>query len=191
MQSANTEKNLQLYYDFREKVSQEFSRIQKKFPSSFSCQSGCHSCCKASLSVNALEAYAIQQYLLNNPGVKEKIRTRSNEEKHFWKGKRCDFLNKEGNCSIYEARPIVCRSHGAPLQFKENDNFETATRLRDVCELNFLHLPIETLAPSDVLNLDTINTLLALLVRKFLSEKTAEENISFSERTVLTAENFF
>jgi hypothetical protein len=31
-------------------------------------------------------------------------------------GDRCAALDAQGRCSIYAARPIVCRSHGAPIR---------------------------------------------------------------------------
>ncbi len=33
---------------------------------------------------------------------------------------RCAALSPEGRCQIYEARPFVCRTHGAPIRMTQN-----------------------------------------------------------------------
>jgi Fe-S-cluster containining protein len=33
---------------------------------------------------------------------------------------RCAALESDGRCLIYAARPIVCRSHGAPIRMREH-----------------------------------------------------------------------
>lgn len=33
---------------------------------------------------------------------------------------RCAALSSEGRCQIYEARPFVCRTHGAPIRMTQN-----------------------------------------------------------------------
>jgi Fe-S-cluster containining protein len=83
-----------------------------------------------------------------------------------FQGYRCSFLQADGACGIYELRPVVCRSHGLPLQFKDLGEAEGEDLVfRDVCYLNFQAQDISALPPQDVLNLDTLNTLLAMLNR--------------------------
>lgn len=121
---------------------------------------GCHSCCKPGISVNALEAQWLKQRLLELPEEKRSALLK-NEKTNPFQGKRCSFLQSEGTCGIYELRPLVCRSHGAPLQWKEEEN-----TYRDVCPLNFSDQNIGELSPNDVMNLDTINALLSLLLQQ-------------------------
>jgi Fe-S-cluster containining protein len=78
-----------------------------------------------------------------------------------YQGERCSLLAANGECLIYEVRPIICRSHGAPVTYREGD----VTR-RDVCPLNFGG-DTTGLDPEDSLNLDLLNTLLALIARQF------------------------
>jgi hypothetical protein len=43
----------------------------------------------------------------------------------------CVFLKDHG-CAIYENRPIICRTHGLPLLYMNDESWELST-----CELNF------------------------------------------------------
>ncbi len=137
-----------------------FESIQEKHSKDFQCRSGCHSCCKPRITVNALEAEWLKRKLQEYPDEKKEALLK-NERSNPFSGKRCLFLQKEGSCGIYELRPLVCRSHGAPLQWKEDEN-----TYRDVCPLNFTGENIGELSPNDVMNLDTINALLSLLLQQ-------------------------
>lgn len=150
------------YRALLEKVDRLSSQIQGRHPGEFSCRLGCHSCCKPGLTVNPLEAENIRQAI--GPQLAEKLRAL--EAADAYQGLRCSFLEAEGGCGIYPVRPLVCRSHGLPLQFKDLGEAEGEEAIfRDVCYLNFRHQDISRLSDQDVLNLDTLNTILALLNR--------------------------
>lgn len=125
--------------------------------------------------MNALEAEWLKLQLQKYPAEKKEALLK-NERSNPFSGKRCSFLQKEGSCGIYELRPLVCRSHGAPLQWKESEN-----TYRDVCPLNFTGENIGKLSPNDVMNLDTINALLSLLLQqsKLGEERTELKPSSF------------
>ncbi len=108
-----------------------------------------------------LEKEALKALLLSRPGLIDEATKLEAENPH--QGKRCDFLKANGDCLVYEARPFVCRSFGAPLQVQSLDDEDV--KLRDVCPLNFKSLDITTLPANEVLNVDTLNTLLALLTK--------------------------
>lgn len=124
------------------------------------CKSGCYRCCLVDLSVFEVEANFIRNWF-HRLSIEEK-----NELKNRWKNNKtiqeenfhgqaaspCKFLVK-GNCSVYEARPVICRTQGLPLLFKNDDSF-----LFDSCPLNFTDSrPIS----KDCLNLDQLNLMLA------------------------------
>ena len=73
---------------------------------------------------------------------------------------------EEDRCIVYEARPTICRTHGAPVQFRQENQL-----VRDVCPLNFTPstpdgpLPLHELPASDLIDLDRLNMLLALTNR--------------------------
>lgn len=158
------------------KVDSLFADIQGRHPGEFSCRLGCHSCCKPGLTVNSLEAENIRQGLSEE--LAEKLRQL--EAQDAFQGLRCSFLEADGACGIYSLRPLVCRSHGLPLQFKDLGEAEGEEAIfRDVCYLNFQHQDISNLPDQDVLNLDTLNTILAMLNRMAGGgEKRAELTIS-------------
>lgn len=148
------------YRALLEKVDRLFSEIQSRHPGELNCRLGCHSCCKPGLTVNALEAENIRQGL--SLDLAEKMRAL--EAADAFQGLRCAFLEADGACGIYHLRPLVCRSHGLPIQFKDLGEDVEAV-FRDVCYLNFRDQDISTLPDQDVLNLDTLNTILAMLNR--------------------------
>lgn len=155
------------YRELRGRVDALFGEIQTRHPASFACKLGCHSCCKPGLTVNPLEREEIRRFLAERPALAEELRALDRGNPH--RGKRCSFLRENGACGIYEVRPLVCRSHGAPLQFRPLDakpGDESAVRVRDVCPLNFTGEDLGKLPAGDVVNLDTLNTLLALLCQR-------------------------
>ena len=153
----NPAEALARYRELRARVDAMFASVQAKYPASFRCAAGCHACCLPGLSVGRLEAEAIADYLRERPELRAEL-TQLATKRPFG-GARCSFLRLDGACGIYEARPLVCRSHGAPLQYRDAE--ERAQR--DVCELNFTEANLAELPLNAVFNLDTLNTLLAVL----------------------------
>jgi Fe-S-cluster containining protein len=152
------------YRDLRARVDDKFREISNAYSADFSCRLGCHSCCKPKLTVNALEREELRTHFVAHPEVVKELRELEAANPHH--GKRCSFLRADGACSVYEVRPLVCRSHGAPLQFRPLDSKDENLRNRDVCPLNFTAHGISKLPATSVINLDTINVLLALLTRR-------------------------
>jgi Fe-S-cluster containining protein len=169
------EETLARYRDLRGRVDEKFAEILARYQDSFRCRSGCHSCCKPSLTINRLEAAAVAEYLQSRPERVAELRSLAAANPH--KGKRCTFLGSDGACGIYEARPLVCRSHGAPIQYKDGTK-EDALRLRDVCGLNFAGADIGQLPADAVFNLDTLNTLLAVLSSQVFGKDTSRVPLS-------------
>ncbi len=168
---------LKTYAQLLENIDAKFAQIRSHHPASFRCTAGCHSCCKPDLTVSPLEAAALRQYLIGRPDLVAELRALAAADPHG--GTRCSFLRADGACAVYDARPIVCRSHGAPLTFR----LEAHPSLqRDVCPLNFTDTPLDQLPAGDVINLDTLNTILALLNQQVAG--TGEEALSRTRLTV-------
>lgn len=114
---------LQQYKKLSHWCDQFFQDVIQKYKQKIQCHEGCSYCCTLQ-SVSRLEARIIQDFIhtnfiIGNGKVKQ----------------TCAFLH-EGRCSIYDVRPIICRTHGLVLYDSEENS------LRRTCDLNFdLELP--------------------------------------------------
>ncbi len=95
------------------------------------CQKGCCACCLDDLTVTPAEVSLIRR---DYPDV-------LNQTPHA--AGQCAFLNEAGECRIYPARPYICRTHGLPLRWIDEDE-EGPFEERDTCELN-QHLELSQL----------------------------------------------
>lgn len=141
--------------------------------SQMQCKSGCYKCCLVDLSVFEVEANLIREWfhaLEVNEQNNLKLKWKNNkvvveENFHQKKVSACHFL-MGGNCSIYEARPVICRTQGLPLLYRNEESF-----FFDSCPLNFTEG-----APSskDCLNLDQLNLMLSQIENHDAGGKSRE-----------------
>ncbi len=131
------------------------------------CAKGCDSCCAPGLSVLPVEAERIARFLEDNAMVGVGRR-----------GDRCAFLDDDGACAIYAARPLLCRTHGLPLRSAApsaapSAGGSAAPRGRgalaivddvSVCALNFQQ---RSPVAAEVLDADRILALLTTVDRRF------------------------
>jgi len=152
--------------ELQTKVDEKFQEILAAYPNEIQCGRGCYQCCRAGLTVSKVEQQAIRTFLEAYPDRRSKVRQLSSAR--IWGEQFCEFLDANGECSIYEVRPVICRSHGAPIKFNENGQLK-----QDVCTLNFQSLPLTEVLQSSVINLDLLNTLLALINHAECDETSA------------------
>lgn len=123
------------------------------------CRAGCDECC-VNFTIGVGEFAALKGKILNLPECS------ANKDRGS-----CFFLNN-GLCSIYEFRPVICRTHGLPVRFAVDDgSVEYST-----CGKNS---PI-TMNESNTIDIDSINEKLAILNMLAL-----KENPSLKERYYL------
>lgn len=76
------------------------------------CKKGCSFCCHDEIHMSDIEARYFDKNVVPkaNPN-KMVLATQQNSifKTLPWKSKRCALLTKEGECSVYENRPLVCR----------------------------------------------------------------------------------
>lgn len=92
------------------------------------CGSGCHHCCHVRLSVTRVEADAIRAEVASWPAERKRALT-ANVAAAV--AERCTALAPDGLCLIYAARPIVCRSHGAPIRLRDDRSLPVVQACRE------------------------------------------------------------
>ena len=127
------------------------------------CRAGCSGCCQHHLSVFPVEAARIKAAVAALPDelrarIAQQART-VNEREAQAQPIACPLLVDE-RCSIYEARPLICRTQGLPLLFEA----EAGGHEVDFCPLNFTAPgAVEDLEEQHLVPLDEVNFKLALV----------------------------
>lgn len=148
------------YHSLLAKVDDLCRGIEERLGEGIACHAGCSSCCLA-ISVFPVEAVAmIAAADRLPPGQLQQLKAHLGR----WRegDQRCPLL-KDDQCLLYEARPIICRTHGLPILLTEGGE-----RRIDICPKNCQgvdHLPGEA-----VVDLERLNTLLAAVNALYLRE---------------------
>lgn len=103
------------YRELAGKVDAFFARVAARHGGDMQCGSGCSDCCHVRLTVTRVEARAIEAELATWPADRRAALARAAAQAP---ADRCAALDPAGRCAIYAARPIVCRSHGAPIRMR-------------------------------------------------------------------------
>jgi Fe-S-cluster containining protein len=146
------------YLNLRKKIADTFAAIALQNKAKMACKKGCSSCCLPGLTVSPVEFEFIKEHLAKLPELLNS--TLAEEQSRSVSPKSCPFLDQGGSCTIYDVRPIICMSHGVPVKFRTSDRVD-----KSVCHLNFKD-GLSELADSSFLNLDLINSILALINAK-------------------------
>lgn len=112
------------------KVDAFFARVQARHPTDLRCDRGCSHCCHVRLSVTGVEAEAVRGEVASWP---EARRAALAANVASAPADRCAALDAGGRCLIYAVRPIVCRSHGAPIRMRD----ARALPVVEACRENF------------------------------------------------------
>lgn len=102
------------YPEVAAKVDAFFARVEARHGSDLSCHTGCSDCCQTRLTITRVEAQAIADELATWPEERRAAlaaNARASTD-------ACAAL-AQGRCLIYGVRPLVCRSHGAPIRLRE------------------------------------------------------------------------
>lgn len=148
------------YRNFRRRTAQACQQLEHLHACHLVCKAGCHDCC-VNLTVFPVEYYAIL----------EDLRSAAIKELTLDDQATCAFL-KTGLCQIYDLRPTICRTHGLPVAFVNDDPDDPAMNV-SFCPLNFTQAKDEDLAfgPESTLELDSLNMELYELNLAFLDER--------------------
>lgn len=139
------------YRDLLNRADRHFAQVVTDQGGNLQCGRGCSFCCyglfeigpaDVALLVEALGSVTPEHRARLVARAKEvvretrhpDIRSLSLEEKDAWFSNAadvaCPALGDDGLCSIYENRPLICRTFGLPVR-------EGKQYIGDICELNF------------------------------------------------------
>jgi uncharacterized protein len=147
----------------RRRVGDHFAAADARSPGALSCRAGCSQCCRVRFGVFGVEAEPIARALAelerDDPELRARVRAQADDPTHD----ACALL-VDDRCTVYEARPMICRSHGLAVRVRDDDGVRV-----DVCPLNYTDAP----APAaSVLELAAVEAPLSVLARMY--EPTAE-----------------
>lgn len=124
---SDTEQYFDRYRELRKITDINLLRLSKIHDHKITCHPGCSSCC-VNLSVFPVEFETIKEEM-KKTGFD--IATVIFDDKAT-----CGFL-KNDLCQIYRYRPIICRTHGMPISFLNDNNPDELFKEVSFCEFNF------------------------------------------------------
>ncbi len=155
---------LENYQQLTARVDSLCRVIAETLGKQITCSAGCSSCC-TSITVFPVEAAAMREALEKLPGPQ------ADEIRRYVSGhagdERCPLLLHH-HCLLYEARPIICRTHGLPIIYTEDGQ-----RTSDCCPLNLTDT--ESISGSSVVDLDKLNTLLVAVNSIYLTQSETSD----------------
>ncbi|MBN2486725.1 MAG: YkgJ family cysteine cluster protein [Bacteroidales bacterium] len=143
------------YKKLRNEIDSKCQRLWNIHRAHMKCKEGCSQCCQA-FRILPVEFHYISLMLKNkNIAI----------NKDFGSS-QCKFL-VNNRCSIYEHRPVICRTHGFPLT---RLNEEAGAYEVSFCELNFEGFKLEKFNKNNVFPEDVYNSKLYMLNKKFIGQ---------------------
>ncbi|MBI4854460.1 MAG: YkgJ family cysteine cluster protein [Acidobacteria bacterium] len=172
------------YKKLLEDVDLLTGNLHKQFVKQITCHLGCTGCCYQQLSLSQVEANFISKAIKTlPPPTQEKILFAAKAIKNNTSTtEACPMLDNLA-CVIYEFRPVICRTHGFPISFKDDETEET---FLDVCPLNFSEEGESVeLNLTDTVDIDRLNLRLAAINYAY-SRDILEDNKKFAERVQMS-----
>lgn len=153
------------YHQLLAALDTEIARIGEMHAAALSCGPGCASCCQA-FSVLPIEAACLREAIDALPLASlERIGSNLAEGDD-----RCPLLIDE-LCSVYAARPVICRTQGLPLAYVDEERQAIEV---SACKLNF---PDDNaFAPESLLFMDGFNGRLSELNRAWCRKQGLPPN---------------
>lgn len=152
------------YKQLTAKIDALCREIESALGEQFTCSEGCSSCC-TTITLFPVEAAALRDALDTLPGQEAEF-IRQHVAQHA-SGERCPLLSHH-HCLLYNARPIICRTHGLPVIYTEDQQHKS-----DCCPYNMTET--ETICGTNVVDLDKLNALLVAVNALYLSQTEASD----------------
>ncbi len=128
------------------RVDRFYMSVRARYGDQMDCHAGCSDCCLAGLTLVMIEAVAIGEA----HGIDaERIFLQAGQPCLQTEG-HCRLLDKDDHCTIYDERPLICRTHGLPLDYSDKDDTGLTC-----CEKNFFSRAPHPSAVLDMTNMET------------------------------------
>nr|WP_321453893.1 YkgJ family cysteine cluster protein [uncultured Carboxylicivirga sp.] len=166
---------LNAYYSMRDEIDNYVNYLNDEHGNHMVCKKGCDLCC-LDFDVFPVEFDAIKKQVENEyPEVLKQDRKQEQEG-------LCTYL-KNHACTIYNARPIICRTHGFPLvnMNEAGDQWELS-----FCHLNFTNVDDDYFDDENIFEQDTYNSKLYMLNKEYLASNT---ELDYSEKDLIPLKN--
>lgn len=142
-------------------VDRTLDRIRRRYPVHIACRKGCACGCR-NLTIFPIEALSLSRAVQDMPAEAAARIGKRAAGASFWE---CPLLEDQA-CSLYPFRPVICRTHGFPLQTNYNHRLTVGH-----CRHNFRNMPV---IPDDaVVDLDQINGVLRTINASAVNEMAA------------------
>ena len=167
------------YRDLLATIDQLLNCIRRRYSDQIACSKGCNCGCR-NLSIFPIEALSLVHAMQDLPGgTAARIRKRA-AAASFWE---CPLLEDRA-CSLYAFRPVICRTHGFPLQTIYNQHLSIGH-----CPRNFKNM--SSIPDDAVIDLDRINGALRTLNASAVSEMghvlQLQDRLSIAEALLIAA----
>jgi Fe-S-cluster containining protein len=172
------------YLELRERVSGEAGALFDHYRPHLQCRRGCYYCCDP-ITILPIEIAALRDWLHEN-GTPDPESLGGPPDDPL---PRCHFLGRDGACTVYGGRPIICRTHGLPLSYREYEYDMLGDEIDPLhphyselwCELNFTAVPDDEVGnlfdAGGKINMHLINEELERLNELFLATDAGSEFI--------------
>ena len=143
------------YGELTAKVDAFFTRVHTRHGADMQCDTGCSDCCHVRLTITQVEATAILDEIATWPVERRRALAALAAGAP---SDRCAALDSDGRCQVYSVRPIVCRSHGAPIRMREG-----SLPVIQSCFRNFTRTEPD---PDCVIDQETLSALVLAVARE-------------------------
>ena len=144
------------YRSLLRRVDEFAAGVFREYGRSMACSPGCDSCCTLE-TVNAIEAWVLLSHAASLGSAERNAIRRLAADGPGERGE-CVLLSN-GLCTVYDARPIICRTHGLPVYVDGTVDF---------CPGNFHD--VGRIESPFILGLDALNTMLGAVNLQFQRE---------------------
>ena len=163
------EEHLANYRSLLSRVDQHCGKIHAEFVEQIACRAGCSGCCRH-LALFPVEAANLVTAVEQLPS---EVRSLLAGRIHWPENGTCPLL-LDDRCTVYDNRPVICRTHGLPL-LADVYGIQTV----DCCPENFRGAA--ALPGSAVLHLESLNSALVAINALFVAQND-EQRFTGKER---------